>query len=109
MAIEEDDGIVVFTGCSHSGILNMVKTVADRFAGRPIKGVVGGFHLMGLPRFGIGAPSKRKIAEMGREMLAHPSAQYYTGHCTGPRAYGVLKDVMAERLSPVTTGTVLEL
>jgi 7,8-dihydropterin-6-yl-methyl-4-(beta-D-ribofuranosyl)aminobenzene 5'-phosphate synthase len=104
LATEEADGVVVFTGCSHSGILNMIKTVADRFPGRPVKGVVGGFHL-----FGLLGTSKRKIADMAREMLAYPSARYFTGHCTGRRAFGVLKEVMAGRLAPITTGTVLEL
>jgi 7,8-dihydropterin-6-yl-methyl-4-(beta-D-ribofuranosyl)aminobenzene 5'-phosphate synthase len=42
-------------------------------------------------------------------MLAYPSACYYTGHCTGRRAFGVLKEVMAERLTPFATGTVLDL
>ena len=109
LAVEEADGVVVFTGCSHSGILNMIKAVADRLPGRPIMGVVGGFHLVGLPPFRLGGPSKRKIAGMGREMLAYPSARYYTGHCTGRRAFGELKRVMAGRLAPIATGTMLDL
>jgi 7,8-dihydropterin-6-yl-methyl-4-(beta-D-ribofuranosyl)aminobenzene 5'-phosphate synthase len=109
LAAEEADGVVVLTGCSHSGILNMIKTVSDRFPGRPIKAVTGGFHLLGIPPFGLRGPSKRKIAAMGREMLAYRSARYFTGHCTGRRAFGVLKEVMAERLAPISTGTVLDL
>jgi 7,8-dihydropterin-6-yl-methyl-4-(beta-D-ribofuranosyl)aminobenzene 5'-phosphate synthase len=109
LAVEEDDGVVVFTGCSHSGILNMLETVADRFPGRPVKGVIGGFHLVGLPPFGLWGPGKRKIAGIGRELLDYPSARYYTGHCTGRKAFGVLKKVMADRLAPIATGTVLSL
>lgn len=109
LAVEEEDGIVVFTGCSHSGILNMIETVTDRFPGRPVKGVIGGFHLMGLPPFGLLGPSKRKIAGLGKAMLGSTGACYYTGHCTGRRAFGVLKRVMAERLAPIVTGTQLEL
>jgi 7,8-dihydropterin-6-yl-methyl-4-(beta-D-ribofuranosyl)aminobenzene 5'-phosphate synthase len=109
LAVEESDGIVVFTGCSHSGILNMIRTVTDRFPGSPVKGVVGGFHLLGLPPFGFRGPGKRKIADMGREMLTYPSTHFYTGHCTGRRAFDVLKEVMAERLTPIPTGTILDL
>jgi 7,8-dihydropterin-6-yl-methyl-4-(beta-D-ribofuranosyl)aminobenzene 5'-phosphate synthase len=50
-----------------------------------------------------------KITGIGREMPACPSTRYFTGHCTGRRAFGVLKEVMAERLAPITTGTVLDL
>ena len=89
--------------------MNMIETVADRFPGRPIKGVVGGFHLMGLPPLGLGGPSKRKIVGLGRAMLDATPACYYTGHCTGRRAFGVLKQVMAERLEPIATGTLVEL
>ena len=109
LAIKEDDGIVVFTGCSHNGILNMIDTVTDRFPETPVKVVIGGFHLFGVLPFGLDAPGKRTIRDLGRRMLEYPDARYYTGHCTGERAFGILKDVMGERLDPLATGTTVEL
>lgn len=109
LAVREADGIVIFTGCSHRGILNMIRTVVQRFPETPVKGVIGGFHLMGLPPFGIGGPDRRSIAALGRELAAYPQARYCTGHCTGHRAFQVLKSVLAERIEPLTTGTVLTL
>jgi len=44
--VEERDGITIITGCGHSGILNIVHTARDRYPGRQIKAVVGGFHLI---------------------------------------------------------------
>jgi 7,8-dihydropterin-6-yl-methyl-4-(beta-D-ribofuranosyl)aminobenzene 5'-phosphate synthase len=109
LAVKEYDGIVVFTGCSHNGILNMIETVTDRFPGTPVKGVIGGFHLFSVLPFGLDAPGKRTIRQLGRRMLDYPDASYYTGHCTGERAFRILKGVMGDRLDPLATGTTIEL
>jgi len=108
MVIKEEDGLVVFSGCSHNGILNMIETVNKKFAGLPIKALIGGFHLMGLPMFNTMAGSKREVADIGRQMLTYPVQAIYSGHCTGQKAYGVLKDVIGEKLNPLHTGLILE-
>ena len=108
LAIREEDGLVIFTGCSHSGALNMVKTVVDQFPGVPVKAVVGGFHLIGMPVFKTMGGSKAEVRSMGNEMLTYAVDCYYTGHCTGDKAYKVLKGVMGERLQPITTGAKID-
>jgi 7,8-dihydropterin-6-yl-methyl-4-(beta-D-ribofuranosyl)aminobenzene 5'-phosphate synthase len=37
MAIKEKGKLIIFTGCSHNGILNMVDTVSQEFKGYPLK------------------------------------------------------------------------
>lgn len=107
LAIRVEDGIVIFTGCSHSGALNMVETVIDRFPDVPVKAVIGGFHLIGMPVFKTMGGSRKEVQAIGNEMLTYPVHCYYTGHCTGEKAYNVLKDVMGERLHEITTGAVI--
>jgi len=109
LAVREPDGIVVFSGCSHSGILNMIGTVERHFPGVPVKGVVGGFHLLDPLPLGIGGPSRRSIEETGRGLGAHGDTVYFTGHCTSERALRELRGTLGERLRPITTGTVLTL
>lgn len=44
LAIDTPSGIILFVGCSHVGIINIINQVKDRLNKR-IRGVVGGFHL----------------------------------------------------------------
>mmetsp|Transcript_1022 Transcript_1022/g.790 ORF Transcript_1022/g.790 Transcript_1022/m.790 type:complete len:86 (+) Transcript_1022:108-365(+) len=69
MVIKENNELVVFTGCSHNGILNMIDTVVNHFKGIPIKAVIGGFHLVGLPMFNTMAESKSKIEGISKKTL----------------------------------------
>jgi len=105
MVGKEKEELVVFTGCAHSGILNMMAAVTRQFPDVPIKGVFGGFHLIGLPKLNTMAGSKREVKGIGQELLKYPIERVYTGHCTGKKAYRVLKGVMAEKLEYFQTGS----
>ncbi len=104
MIVKEDDGLIVFTGCAHSGVLNMVDTAVDLFPKTRIKAVVGGFHLVGLPLFNSIGGSKKDIESIGQDLLHYPIDKLYTGHCTGMKAYGILKSVLGDRLEYLPTG-----
>lgn len=108
MVMREGEGLVVFTGCSHRGILNMVDAASRQFEGLTIKAVFGGFHLIGLPILNLMAGSKREVEGIGREMLRYPIERAYTGHCTGAKAYRVLKGVMGDKLEYLPTGSSVE-
>ena len=109
LVIREDEGLVVFTGCSHRGILNIVETVIRDFSGVPIKAVIGGFHLISLPMFNTMSASKSEVESIGQAMLKYPIEKIYTGHCTGQKAYRILKQVMGERLAYISTGSSIEI
>ena len=108
LAIREKGELVVITGCSHRGILNMVDTVAQRFQGIPIKALFGGFHLIGLPMLNTMAGSKREVEDIARTLRKYDIGRIYTGHCTGPKGYRVLKGVLGDQLELLQTGSRLE-
>ena len=91
---------ILVSGCSHCGILNIMDKV-ERIAGGPLDVVVGGFHLMD--------PSSGKLEsleftrELARE-LSKRGARYFTFHCTGLDAYGVLRDELGERIGYLYAG-----
>lgn len=98
LVIQEPDGLVIFTGCGHNGVLNMLASVRRIFMDQPIKAVVGGFHLSLQPgRPGI-AGKRADIEGIGEALLRSGVHVVYTGHCTGDEAYGILKGVMGDKL-----------
>jgi len=108
MVVHDTDGMVVFTGCSHHGVLNMIDAAIDYFPGEPIKAVFGGFHLIDLPIVNTMAGSRSQVEEIGRHILERVNGTVYTGHCTGEKAFGVLTGVMGTKLRSLPTGTVIE-
>jgi len=108
MVVHENDGMVVFSGCSHHGILNIIDAAAAQFPRVPIKAVFGGFHLIGLPFYNSMAASRSEVREIGRQIMEKVQGPVYSGHCTGAKAFGVLEGVMGERLHRFQTGSIVE-
>jgi 7,8-dihydropterin-6-yl-methyl-4-(beta-D-ribofuranosyl)aminobenzene 5'-phosphate synthase len=108
LAVQESDGLVVFTGCSHQGLLNMIETVEARFLGETIKALFGGFHLMH-PLTGRLSEERERVARLGDALCCKAHLKkVYTGHCTGSAAYEILKERMGIKLERIVTGSVIE-
>lgn len=109
VAINNNGKLVVITGCSHSGADNMLERVMKYFPGYPIQAVIGGFHLMSFILPGFLGEKKKKIIELGERLTGYDIEKTYTCHCTGDRAFGILKEVMGEKIAYIKTGDRLEL
>jgi 7,8-dihydropterin-6-yl-methyl-4-(beta-D-ribofuranosyl)aminobenzene 5'-phosphate synthase len=108
MVVHEDDGMVVFSGCSHHGILNLIDAARAQFPRVPIKAVFGGFHLIGLPFFNSMAASRAEVRDIGWRVLEKVDGTVYSGHCTGEKAFAVLEEVMGDKLKAFPTGSTVE-
>ncbi|MBL8968114.1 MAG: MBL fold metallo-hydrolase, partial [Spirochaetaceae bacterium] len=107
LSIEENGRLCVFTGCSHSGVTNMMETARRASGGLPIKAVVGGMHLFHSPL----APFRfaRDMRRLAADLAAHEGARYYTGHCSVEDGYARLKAVLGDRITRIASGRVLVL
>ena len=98
LTIQENGRRVVISGCSHKGILNIVRWLEP-------DALVGGFHFMKLDADGKDAALLESAAA---ELLSHPCT-YYTGHCTGDAAFSLLKTRMVDRLHAIPCGNTITL
>lgn len=107
MVLKEDKGIVIFSGCSHRGIINVVETVFDEFKNIPVKAIFGGFHLMGRPSSGM-VEEKEDIIFTAEKLSQYEIERIYTCHCTGKRAFTILNDVLGGGIDYISTGDHVE-
>jgi 7,8-dihydropterin-6-yl-methyl-4-(beta-D-ribofuranosyl)aminobenzene 5'-phosphate synthase len=91
-------GILVFTACSHAGIVNVLRDARDAFDPVPLYGVMGGFHLSG-------ATMEKIIPDTVRDLRQFDLREIIPGHCTGWRAFHKLVDAFGEsRVIPSAVG-----
>ena len=90
-------GIVVFTACSHAGIINVLERAREIVPGVPLYAIVGGLHLVG---------ANEKLIPETVEAMKHFSPQVLAvGHCTGWRALTYLVNEFGEeRVFPSAVG-----
>lgn len=104
LVFETSQGLCVFTGCGHNGVLNIVATVKKAIPDKQIACLYGGFHLIDTKDF-VKTETKEELTHIARELINMlPTAQFYTGHCTGSKAFDVLKEEMGDKLEGFYVG-----
>lgn len=96
LVIETEQGLVIFSSCSHGGADNIINEIKATFPDREINTIVGGFHLFDKSGSEVRALAKR-VKETG---IAH----VITGHCTGQRAYHILKEELGDGVLQIYSG-----
>jgi len=94
-------GLVIITGCSHAGIVNIVKQAVALTETEEVHGIIGGFHL-------IEAPVDR-IQKTAQALKEFNPDWVYAGHCTGFKAQVELFQILKDRFSPLHTGIMVEI
>lgn len=86
---------MIFTGCSHAGLINIAKN-ANEVSSSPIHSVVGGFHLADA--------SPEKMGKTMEDLKKLQPALLMPGHCTGWRFKGKIENEMSGQMVPIFGG-----
>ncbi|MFD3158524.1 MBL fold metallo-hydrolase [Haloimpatiens sp. FM7330] len=99
LAIDTEKGLLILTGCSHPGIINIVDTIRKR-TNKKIYGVIGGTHLVEADKSRIEATIKH-FKKLGIELIG-------VSHCTGETAVKMFKK-QCNNFFINSTGTTIEI
>ncbi len=94
-------GLVIVTGCSHAGIVNIARHAMELTGCEKIEGIIGGLHLVDA--------SDVRIKRTGEELAKLNPKWICVGHCTGFKAQVELYLAFGERFSPLQTGMQFEI
>ena len=90
-------GLIVFTACSHAGVINVLKQARASFRDVPLYAVAGGLHLSG--------SNERIIPDTVTAMREFGLSVIAAGHCTGWRAVTALANEFGDKtLVPLAVG-----
>lgn len=101
LVAETDKGLAVITGCSHPGIVKMVKKVKKDFKCERIYLVSGGFHLIDKYESEIKSVAE-ELKEMGVEKVG-------PAHCSGYDAKLIFKEIYKDAFVSMKAGVKFEI
>ena len=101
LAIRSKNGIIIVTGCSHYGIVPIVKAVIKQFSDEKILLVTGGFHMISYTPEQV-----NKICDMLMDLGVKKIAP---SHCTGEAAIKIFRERWGNNFIELYLGNKFEL
>ena len=99
------NGLYVFCGCAHNGILNTVSTVQKFLPNFNIHKIIGGFHLIEQNEF-VETETDNEILSIASELKRLTAgATFFTGHCTGNHSFDLMSNILGQNLQKLTIGS----
>ena len=101
LIMEEEDKVVVFAGCAHRGIVNILRKAVE-VTGKAPTHVLAGMHLA---KSGLSPEEEDAFIEsLASELKKYEDTMFYTMHCTGEESYMKLKSFMGEQIEYLACG-----
>lgn len=96
LIISTEKGLIIITGCSHPGIVEIVRTAKEEL-NREVALLLGGFHLKDSSVKEI-TPQTKALKSLGIKEIA-------PCHCTGDKAMQIIKEEFKENYITIGTGS----
>jgi len=98
VVVDTDEGLVVISGCGHSGIVNALEYARKVVRAAPIHAAIGGFHLF--------AASDETLAWTAGKLREFGVRQLMGAHCTGIEALYRLRQLVGLDRATAIVGAV---
>ena len=93
LAVETKEGLVVISGCSHCGVINILEEAKKVTGVQRINTFVGGTHLIN--------SSKEEILKVADKLLELKVERLIIGHCTGVDTISLLKERCKDKIEVI--------
>ena len=100
LVVHQNGKSYLMSGCAHNGMLNIIEEYIDRYGTAPDV-VVSGFHLAKKKEYS--ETEVEEIRSLAEELKKYPT-RFVTCHCTGMKAFELMKEIMGDKLEYVHTG-----
>lgn len=97
LAIREPEGLYVFSGCSHRGVVPAVRRARELFSGERIAVLTAGMHLY--------SADKEMRSKVISQVLSEEMDLVIPVHCTGLEAICELKTALGDKCFAATAGS----
>ena len=101
LVVFEGEKVVLFAGCAHSGIINIMRK-AESLIGRQITHAFSGMHLVK-----SGLTNEQEdcfIQKLAAELSSFGNCTFFTMHCTGVLQYEKLHNVLGDKIHYLSCG-----
>lgn len=99
--LSQRDTIVLLTGCSHPGIVEIVQKTKNILPGKRIALIAGGFHLLD--------NSEEQVREISAKLKNLKVEKIAPSHCTGEQAINILRDEWREGFIDFNIGNEMQI
>ena len=100
LVVETGKGLVVITGCSHPGVIEIAKRAKEQL-GRDVYMICGGMHLLEM--------SEAQVSDVVGELKSLGVQKIGPTDCTGEKAIGLFQEAFGDGFVELGVGRVLQI